>query len=98
MNANGSDMKSSPNKELKYQFTNTDYMKYLTSITHKIKACFISIVRYFFKALPPEGSYIEYATKGQYETRTWKGIVEHHSDGKHYMIKNEKYTLTCLKP
>jgi len=58
----------------------------------------LRIVRHFFKALPPEGSYIELPVKYQFSTYIWKGIVEHHSDGKHYLIKTGTSTLCCIKP
>ena len=57
----------------------------------------LRIVRHFFKALPKEGSYIELPVKYQFSTYIWKGIVEHHSDGKHYMIKTGTSVLNAAK-
>lgn len=50
------------------------------------------------KKLPLEGSYIEHPIRYQYSTRVWKGIVGHHSDGKHYYITGSTGTIYCLKP
>lgn len=50
------------------------------------------------KELPPEGSYIELPVKYQVGTYIWKGIVQHHNDGRHYAIKTETSILCCIKP